>query len=421
MKQGNNKSLDIAITAKRESKYLDFKNKFDPSQAEDWCEVIKDIVAMANSGGGMVIIGVNNDGSPSNEDISAILRIDHAHITDKVARYTGEQFDDFSIQETDRKGRKIAVLQINPVAIPMVFIQPGTYDVGDGKQKTAFSKGSVYFRHGAKSEPGNSKDLRESVERELERIKRSWLGNIRKEVSAPLSYKAVMLPPEVKESESTSACPIRIVDDPNAPAYRKEWDESPYQSPEEILIGALKSWRRDKTSYASEPDLWTLYASRNNLHLDDGKAACLLESSINRHAPFFFWAKFLPSKRLHDFIRKIARDGKYPAPNMVLKIAHAIGGTIGFELIDFVAKNCGYSSVKGVANSLKKTIENKNRLKKVYGTKVKIETRTIDIENMKRTDLERLIDDAIKTKNKTEIKRIDALLYGPELEVKKKK
>lgn len=153
MKQGNNKSLDIAITAKRESKYLDFKNKFDPSQAEDWCEVIKDIVAMANSGGGMVIIGVNNDGSPSNEDISAILRIDHAHITDKVARYTGEQFDDFSIQETDRKGRKIAVLQINPVAIPMVFIQPGTYDVGDGKQKTAFSKGSVYFRHGAKSEP----------------------------------------------------------------------------------------------------------------------------------------------------------------------------------------------------------------------------------------------------------------------------
>ena len=166
--------------------------------------------------------------------------------------------------------------------------------------------------------------------------------------------------------------------------------------------------------------MWTLYANHKNLRLDDEKAECLLESSINRHAPFFFWAKFLPSKRLHDFIRRIAIDGKYPAPNMVLKIAHAIGGTIGFELIDFVAKNCSYSSVKGVANSLKKTVENNNRLKKVYGTKVKIETRAIDIENMKRAALERLIDDTIKTKNKTEIKRIDALFYGPELEVKKK-
>ena len=46
------------------------------------------------------------------------------------------------------------------------------------KQKTAFSAGTVYFRHGAKSEPGTSEDLRASLERELDRIRSSWLDGI---------------------------------------------------------------------------------------------------------------------------------------------------------------------------------------------------------------------------------------------------
>lgn len=421
MKRGSQKSLENVIGAKRESKYLDFKEKFDPKSSRDWCEIIKDIIAMANSGGGLIVIGVKDDGSPSQENISAILNIDSAQITDKIAKYTGEQFDNFSIQEVDRNGYKTAVLQIGYATIPLVFIQPGTYDIGNGKQKTAFSQGSIYFRHGAKSEPGKSKDLKESIEKELERIKKSWFGNIRKVVTSPPTYKAVMLPPDARESDIASALPIRIVDDPNAPAYRKIWDDSPYQTPEDIITGALKSWRRDKTSYASESDLWTLYTHRKNLQLDEEKAECLLECSINRHAPFFYWAKFMSTDHLHDFIYRVTADGKYPAPNMALKLAHAIGGRVGLELLDYVAQNCNYPSVKSVAKTLKKTVESKNRLKKAYGTKVKIETGYIDVERATRVEIEELMDEAIKLKNKSEIKRLDALLYGSEIEVKRKK
>jgi len=57
--------MDEAIlTAKRESKHLDFKRSFDSDSAADWCEVLKDIAAFANSGGGNILVGVNNDGSP---------------------------------------------------------------------------------------------------------------------------------------------------------------------------------------------------------------------------------------------------------------------------------------------------------------------------------------------------------------------
>jgi hypothetical protein len=416
MKERNEKFIERALSAKRESKHLDFKETFDPSKPGGWCEIIKDIVAMANSGGGCIIIGVKNDGLPSGADVIPIISLDSAQITDKMMKYTGEQFAEFDIREADRNGYKIAVLEIRGVPIPMVFTQPGTYDVGGGKQKTAFAKGSIYFRHGAKSEPGNSKDLSTAFERELERIRKSWLHNIRKLVSAPTASKEVILSPRVKQSDSQSAYPIRIVNDPTAPAYRKEWDESPYQSPEEIMIGALKSWRRDKTSYASESDLWTLYAARGNLQLDEEKAECLLESSINRYAPFFFWATFLSFARINDFIRRVATEGKYPAPNMVLKLAHAIGGKAGLQLLDYVERKCDYRSVKKAANNLRKTVENNARLLKVYGSKVKLENSSVSIENAERADLEKSMDYAIKMKNKTEVKRIDALLYGPNLQ-----
>lgn len=297
MKRQNATSLDNVISEKRESKYVDFKEKFDPNQLEDWCEIIKDMIAMANSGGGWILIGVKDDGQPSNFDVSPVLSLGTAKITDQFVKYTGEQFADFHIQEASRKGHKIVAIHIEGVPIPLVFIRPGTYEIPpDKKQKTSFAKGTVYFRHGSKSEPGNTDDLRKSIERQLEDTRKSWLGNIRRIVSAPSSHKVVVLPQEVQETNTQAAYPIRIVDDEKAPAYRKVWDESPYTSPQEIVIGILKSYKHNKASFASEADMWTLYEARNTLVLDEEKAECLLESAINRHAPFFFWATHLSKK-----------------------------------------------------------------------------------------------------------------------------
>jgi hypothetical protein len=99
------------------------------------------------------------------------------------------------------------------------------------KQKRAFGRGTVYFRHGAKSEPGNSNDLRRVIERELEKIRKSWLGNIRRVVRAPVGSHVQVLPPRVVESDLPNAVPIRVVEDPNAPAYRKvDYDHThPYR------------------------------------------------------------------------------------------------------------------------------------------------------------------------------------------------
>ncbi len=133
----------------------------------------------------------------------------------------------------------MAAFLIGRVSIPMVFIKPGTYDIGGGKQKMAFGVGTIYFRHGAKSEPGNSNDIRNVIEKELDSIRKLWLDNIRKVVEAPPGSQVQILPLQVVESALPSATPIRIVDDPNIPAYRKiDLDHShPYRQKE--LIDAV--------------------------------------------------------------------------------------------------------------------------------------------------------------------------------------
>src|SRR5262249_20277908 len=74
---------------------------------------------------------------------------------------------------------------MGPADIPLVFTRNGSDVTIKGKQKPAFVKGSVYFRHGAKSEPGNRDDLADWLQRSLERVRRGWLGGIRKVVQAP--------------------------------------------------------------------------------------------------------------------------------------------------------------------------------------------------------------------------------------------
>lgn len=215
--------VEKALSARRESKHIDFKGAADFATPSMWPEIVKDIVAFANTGGGAIVIGLDNGGNPTGADISQVLGSDPAAVTDQIFKYTGVHFSDFEIVERSKEGERVALILISGVSVPIVFTKPGTYRVNDKNQKTAFSAGTVYFRHGAKSEPGNTDDLRTVIERQLKSVRQSWLKGVRKVVEAPPGSRILAFAPsvEVRESVSPDAKAIRVVDDPDAPAYRK--------------------------------------------------------------------------------------------------------------------------------------------------------------------------------------------------------
>ena len=171
---------------------------------------------MSNSGGGMIIVGVDDDGNPlANADIAPLLAVDPADVTNRIHSYTDQHFAAFEIVQSVRRGEPVAVIDVGPSDIPIVFTAHGGYAIPGG-QKTAFVKGSVYFRHGAKSEPGTTDDLRHALERKLGQVKAFWLDGIGKVMAAPAGSDVQIVQRAITLKDSEEATPVRLTADGGA-------------------------------------------------------------------------------------------------------------------------------------------------------------------------------------------------------------
>ena len=128
------------------------------------------------------------------------------------------------IRKAKKKGKPLAVIETEGAFPPLVFQKPGTYEVqfpdGKKKQERAFSAGTVYFRHGAKSEPADSNDLRNVFERRLAEERKVLLANVRRVTEVPTGFRVQIVPGALADPSDSSATPFRLVDDPAAPAVR---------------------------------------------------------------------------------------------------------------------------------------------------------------------------------------------------------
>jgi Schlafen, AlbA_2 len=230
-----------AMAAMRESKHVDFKEKFDPKSEGEWCELLKDFAAVANSGGGVIIIGLRNNATPSGADVRPILDLDPAKITDKLFKYTGVNHAGFEISSATRDGGKLAVIGVEAALVPIVFTQRGRYvDPVNGKEKFAFRRGTVYFRHGAKSEPGTAHDLAEFIAARVDDARHALQGNLRKVVEAPADAEVAIYHP-TKGNGGGPPNRIQLTTDANAPVYGKlDPDDSHPHRQTELIAQANK-------------------------------------------------------------------------------------------------------------------------------------------------------------------------------------
>lgn len=133
------------LTAKRESKTVEFKEQFVPTDPRQSLEVLKDIVAISNCGGGTLAVGINNAGEATGADVTAALDYDHAKYCDLIRKYTNQNFSDFEILEAEKDGQKIAIFLIDPPDYPLIFEKPGTYPIeGNKHQQTAFAQRTLF-------------------------------------------------------------------------------------------------------------------------------------------------------------------------------------------------------------------------------------------------------------------------------------
>jgi hypothetical protein len=154
--------LAKAAAAKRSSKYVAFSDEVD----------LRDVVALANVGGGVIVAKT----PPDLHAIRARLR-----------------FADLELHG--------AALVVGPAA----------------EAPLALDTEGAFFRHGGKSRPATSEDLRRFMERRVAAVKRRLAADITRVITAPEGSEIVAI--ERAEDEQGERV-IRITTDENAPLYR---------------------------------------------------------------------------------------------------------------------------------------------------------------------------------------------------------
>jgi hypothetical protein len=212
-----NAFLTRAENATRSSKRVALR------ETVDYVELVRDLAAMANSGGGVIVL----DG---------VAGVDEELIHEQLERYAEPEFEGFTVDAVTRGGRPSAAVVVDEVRnTPLVFVRQGRYRDAAGVEHVAFARGGLYFRHGAKSEPASGDDVRDFIRRQLEATRTQWLANIRQVMHAPDGAEVAVIETAERDEEGRPTL-IRLTTDPHAPLYGQvDPDQShPYRQKEAI-------------------------------------------------------------------------------------------------------------------------------------------------------------------------------------------
>ena len=251
-----------ALTARRPSKYVVFA---------DGDDLLKDVVALANVGGGIILAPV----PPDVDEIRARL-----------------VFDDVELVSTER-GPAVVV---GPAAEA-----PLTLD-GEG----------AFFRHGARSAPASHDDLRRFMERRLAAVRKRLIGDIKRVIAAPEGSEIVAIE---RSEDASGERVIRITTDVHAPLYRAiDFDLThPYRQkeliaevnrrlPDEHAINSYE-FQGIKHTYDIDPDFVHLPRFGTNQYSE--AFVEWLVDRIERDPEFLAAAR----TRYNEFIRRRRRRG----------------------------------------------------------------------------------------------------------------
>lgn len=215
-------------------------------------ELIRDVVALANSGGG--VLQVVSDGR---RDTAAVSSLSAVVIVQQLAQYADSPFADVTVRVPDGASNPLVEIVVGAAEFPIGFRRsaPRVPSNRLAEQQSVFSAGKFYFRRGDESVPGTSADLRTFFERMLTRVRRRWLRGFQRVLSQPIES---MVAKRHRSHDATPAVasaanlqPVRIVTDPDAPALQPQHVDRLYPWRQKDLVNELNTrlGRRALTTY----------------------------------------------------------------------------------------------------------------------------------------------------------------------------
>jgi hypothetical protein len=214
--------------------------QFDGRSERHWRALIRDILALANSGGGRICLA-----APVGEE----------ELLGNLKRYTDSSIADVRVLASSQVDGMAAVIVVGSAIFPLGFSQPDVHGAAADSAAPPRAAPGFYFRHGQRTEPATTADMRSFVERLLRRMRRRWLRGIRRVLARPVTFDEKAAPKRTATErirlERAVLQPVRIVADPNAPALQPQDVDQLYPWRQKDLLRELNDrlGRRALNSY----------------------------------------------------------------------------------------------------------------------------------------------------------------------------
>jgi len=292
-------------------------------------QLVKELVAFANTQGGSLHVGVADDGSRPGIDADLAGKLDPSRLCDVVNSYIHPDHLEIDVvpESSDDSERTVVRISVRRYpSPPIVIAKQGNYQGTDGNQPSAFRVGDVLVRKGTKVERAARPDYQNWIQESAEAARR-------------LLMERVALITRMPEGAS-----LQVVTED------EEIDE-----PSSLLARSLRAWRRDSSKLLSGRELALLLLTADTLSFDDDAERLVVGSALRRKATLWHWmAQFNPDplwteQALRDAVVGRDRD-KSDAGRAIVDLGAAILDDTAYRGIIDELQGSTYAHFKDAAS-----------------------------------------------------------------------
>lgn len=307
---------------------VDYKLTMDTKSNKSWLELTKDVSAFANTFGGYLVFGFNDQ----RKEIQGISRLladslkDINNILQKINRNLEPHITGIRSKTYRIEGKTIGLLYVpQSFGRTHVISKDGDFDHLSGKSQTLIRKGTFYVRRSGGNHLGDSRDLDDVIERRIDQFRSALMDKFAKVVYTPATSDVYVLS---KDRDDPTGKRFVIEDSPDAiPIKGMSFTVAP-EGPEEEIAGWTVLCGGDPSRAPPASLIWKWYADREDIELSKSHKLALLQFSLWNDVPPFFWIIGLKNadirKALLEAIRK--RPLSIPAKQMLV-VASFLGKT----------------------------------------------------------------------------------------------
>lgn len=245
-----------------EGQHQDLKLTIDPDNPKAKVELVKDLVAMANGGGGQIIFGCNETTQLGIDEATA-RKLDSAKVSDLISSFVRP-----AIVKVEHEiiplaaGRCLYKLAVTAPEYPIVMSKKGDWSgMSNQRDKPLFNEGDVWYRENTR------------VKRITFEYLRSWIDGIRQ-----------------REREGVLERISKVIDIPDgAEITIVTPSDGPIDTPNRVVEYATKRRENNSNHLLGADDLLNLFINRHLLNLDQSGFSLLIASALRRNSTLYWW------------------------------------------------------------------------------------------------------------------------------------